>query len=76
MFEALFDEASEAYRVGNLEALSWFPDGCFPPQPCRSSALRRRRGRRHRRRGGPFSFAVRTSSMDTTSHGKPGLVNW
>ncbi len=30
-FLAQYAEASEAYRGGNLKALEWFPDGCFPP---------------------------------------------
>ena len=30
-FFACFAEASEAYRAGNQEALSWFPEGCYPP---------------------------------------------
>ncbi len=30
-FLAQFAEASEAYRGGNPEALSWFPPDCYPP---------------------------------------------
>ncbi len=30
-FLAQYWEASEALRGGNLEAASWFPDGCYPP---------------------------------------------
>ncbi len=30
-FLAQFAEASEAYRGGNLKALEWFPDDCYPP---------------------------------------------
>ncbi len=28
---AQYREASEALRSGNLEAASWFPEGCYPP---------------------------------------------
>ncbi len=30
-FLAQYWEASEALRSGNLEAATWFPEGCYPP---------------------------------------------
>ena len=31
IFLATYWEASAAYRGGNLKALDWFPEGCYPP---------------------------------------------
>ncbi len=30
-FQSQFQIASEAFRSGNLKAVGWFPEGCFPP---------------------------------------------
>ncbi len=32
-FLAQYREASAAWRGGNLKAIGWFPEGCFPPAP-------------------------------------------
>ena len=32
-FMARYRIASEAFLQGNLEAIAWFPEGCYPPAP-------------------------------------------